>query len=176
MPPPEMSPRVLVAAVPARRLASCILTVSCNRLLSPVQLKIRPAISISPLRSCAAENSGSLTGERSASGIGCSAFGFGAAMLGGMPDDHDSTFGPGNRAGDDDCIILGQHLQHLQVGHRHRFIAHLTRHPQALEHAARKRAVADRTAMAEVFVVTLRPGEAAEMVAFDDPGVATPLG
>src|SRR5260370_31196844 len=61
LPPPDMTPRVLVDAVPDRRLAICIFTASCKIDLSPVRPNTTPATSISPTRSRAAENSGTFT-------------------------------------------------------------------------------------------------------------------
>src|SRR3984957_15042049 len=61
LPPPAISPRVLVEAVPARRFASCIRTASCSNDLWPLRPNTAPDNSKSPVRSRLAENNGTLT-------------------------------------------------------------------------------------------------------------------
>src|SRR5271163_2492930 len=113
LPPPEMNPRVLVAAVPERRLAICIFTASCKIDLSPIRPKTAPATSISPTRSRAAENSGTLTasGAFTASRRLCSAIGrlrrLAAALLGRMIHHHHRAVGAGHCARHQDRVVVG---------------------------------------------------------------------
>jgi hypothetical protein len=57
-PPPLTSPRVLVADVPARRFASCILTISKSRCSRGGCPAIDAGNSISPTDSCSGEKTG----------------------------------------------------------------------------------------------------------------------
>src|SRR5208282_721127 len=176
-PPPEMSPLVLVDAVPERRLASCIRTASCSSDRSPSRPKTAPATSSSPTFSWAAEYSGSLTGDRFLvrSGIGHPHIGA-AARAGGVMNDEQSAVGSGHRARDDDCVVAGKYLEHLEIQDGGSLIAHLPRHPHPFAHASGIRAVTDRSAVAEILVGAVRAGEAGEVVALDDAGVAVALG
>src|SRR5580700_5925500 len=121
LPPPEMNPRVLVDAVPERRLAICILTASCKIALSPVRPKTAPATSISPTRSRAAEKSGTFTasgGFAAASRYLRSAIDrlrLPDAFLGRVINDHHRAVGPGHRARHQDRVVVGQNFEHPQI-------------------------------------------------------------
>src|SRR5690348_1080240 len=148
LPPPEMNPRVLVEAVPARRLAICILTASYKIDLSPVRPKTAPATSISPTRSRAAEKSGTLTASGVSAGpryLPRSAIGRlrrpAVALLGRVTHDHRRAVGAGHRARHQDRIVVGQNFEHPQIEHRGALVAQLPRHPHPLAHAAWVRAV-----------------------------------
>src|SRR5271169_4831254 len=112
-PPPEIKPRVLVDAVPERRLAICIFTASCKSDLSPVRPKTAPATSISPTRSRAAENSGTLTasGAFTASRYLRSAIGrprrLAAPLLGRVTDHYHRAVGAGHRTRHQDRVVVG---------------------------------------------------------------------
>src|SRR3984957_8607299 len=104
-PPPEMSPLVLVDAVPERRFASCIRTASCSNDTSPSPPKTLPAASSTPIFSCAAEYSGSFTGDADCfsffmlrSGTDCHLDVGALARPGRMMDRKQSAVGSGHRA------------------------------------------------------------------------------
>ena len=74
--------------------------------------------------------------------------------------DHDRTaIGARHGAAQEDQILIGSHLDDLEVGHRHPLVAHPARHALTLEHASGKRPVTDRAAVAEVLVRTVRARE-----------------
>src|SRR6185437_14619749 len=178
---PEINPRVLVDAVPERRLAICIFTASYRIDLSPVRPNTVPATSISPTRSRAAENSGTLTasGAFAASRFLRSAIGrlrLADAFLGRVIDDHHRAVRAGHRTRDQDRVIVGQNLEHPQIHHRGALVTQLPRHPHPLAHAARIRAITDRAAVAEILVRAVRTGKAGKVMAPDDTSVAAPLG
>src|SRR5208337_4444276 len=176
-PPPEMSPLVLVDAVPERRLASCIRTASCSSDRSPSRPKTAPATSSSPIFSWAAEYSGSLTGDGFSFRSGIVHLHIGAAArTGRVMDDEQSAVGARHRARHDDGVVVGKYLEHLEIEDRGGLIAHLPRHPHPFAHAPGIRAVADRSAVAEILVGAVGAGKAGEMVALDDAGVAVALG
>src|SRR5437899_1648390 len=117
LPPPEMNPRVLVDAVPERRLAICIFTASCKIDLSPVRPNTAPATSISPRRSRAAENSGTFTasGGFTASRYLRSAISrlrLADVFLGRVINHHHRAVGSRHRTGDQDRVVVGQNLEH----------------------------------------------------------------
>src|SRR5579862_6171752 len=154
-PPPEMSPLVLVDAVPERRFASCIRTASCSSETSPSRPKTLPATSSSPTFSCAAEYSGSFTGDTAGfsffmlrSGTGRHLHVGALARAGRMMDREQSAVGSGHRARDDDCIVFGKNLEHFEIEDGGSLIAHLPRHPHPFAHASGVGAVTDRAAVA----------------------------
>src|SRR5277367_6752786 len=117
-PPPEMSPLVLVDAVPERRLASCIRTASCSSDTSPSRPKTLPATSSSPTFSCDAEYSGSFTGDADCfslfslrSGTGCHLYVRALARAGRMMNREQSAVGSGHRARDDHRVVVGKYLE-----------------------------------------------------------------
>src|SRR5438132_748720 len=155
-----MYPRVLVAAVPDRRLANCIRTASCKSDKCPLRPNTAPNNSISPVRSREAENSGTLTGwkacARPAETFCCSSMGLTrhrvAPFLCGMLDYDHTAIGSRDCARNQNRIVVGQNLDDFEIDNGCELIAHLSRHPQTLANPARIRAVANRTTVAEVFV------------------------
>src|SRR5579863_2052667 len=107
-----MRPLVLVDAVPERRFASCIRTASCSRDTSPSRPKTLPATSGSPTFSCAAEYSGSLTGDAVnfslRSGTGVHLYIRAAAWTGRMINGEQRAVGPGHGARNDDRVVVGK--------------------------------------------------------------------
>src|ERR1700693_2878623 len=111
LPPPEMNPRVLVDAVPERRLAICIFTASCKIDLSPVRPNTARATSISPTRSRAAENSGTFTASGAFTASRClrsaiARLRLADAFLGRVTDHDHRAVGAGHRPGDQDRVVF----------------------------------------------------------------------
>src|SRR5690348_12737285 len=129
-PPPEMKPLVLVAAVPRRRFASCILTASWSNELSPSRPNTTPETSKSPTRSRPAENSGTLTGLFCAAASAMSRHRLRPrSRARGMTYHDQRAIRPGHRARNQHRVVVGKDLDDLKIQHRGLFIAQLARHP-----------------------------------------------
>src|SRR5579885_704361 len=92
-----------------------------------------------------------------------------------MADDHDPAVGSGHAAGDGNSLVIGENFEQFKVLHGRGFVAQLTGHPKSLAHAAGKRAITDRAAVAEILVGAARVGKTLEMMAPDNAGIAAPL-
>src|SRR5262244_3211373 len=90
-------------------------------------------------------------------------------------DDHHAALRAGNRAFDEEQIILGPDLDDFQVLHRNALVAPMTGHALAFEDAPRVRAVADRAAVTEIFVRAVRARKTGEAPALDDAAEAVAL-
>src|SRR6185295_11399881 len=82
---------------------------------------------------------------------------------------HDDVIvrGAGDRAADEDDVVLGQDAQQLQVLDRDLLGAHLARHALALVDALRGQPTADRSAVPEVLVRAVRGAHALHVVLLD---------
>src|SRR5689334_2938042 len=96
-------------------------------------------------------------------------------LLGGMAHDDNAIICPGHRPRHQNQVIFAKNFEHPLIHDSHAFISHLTRHPQALADAARKRAIADRSPVPEVFMSSARVRKTGKMMTFDHAGITMTL-
>src|SRR5271155_4370425 len=92
-----------------------------------------------------------------------------------MMNHEQGAVGSGHCARNHNRVVLGKYLDHFEIENGRSRVAHLTRHPHPLAHAPGIRTVTNRSAMAEIFVGSVRAGESREMMPLDNPGVAMPF-
>src|SRR5579872_6444394 len=96
-------------------------------------------------------------------------------LLGGMAHDDDAFICPGHRSRHQNQTVFAKNFEHLLIHYSHAFISHLPRHPQAFADAARKRAVADRSAVPEIFMGSARVRKTGKMMTLDHAGITMTL-
>src|SRR5581483_3021358 len=154
LPPPLTSPRVFVACVPARRLASWLRTISWSSASRVGPASTAAGTSTSPTCARSCDTTGSVTAPSVIL----------PPRLRRLPDQHRPVPPPGDGAAHEEQMLLGADGDDLEVPRRDPLRAPAPGHPLALEDAAREGAVADRAAVPEVLVRAVGPGEARELV------------
>src|SRR6056297_2876751 len=164
-PPPDTSERVLVLWVPERRAASWAVTTWCITGTFGCTPKTSSSSSTSP----ASEPSIFFREMLAMSAcLSCHLSG----LLDGVAHDDDAAGGAGNRALDEQHVALGVGLDDLEVLGGDLLVAHVARHPLALEHPRREGARADGAGLAVALVVTVRRRLAGEVVTLHHTGEA----
>src|SRR5579859_7469781 len=147
---PSTSPRVLVLALPTRRLASCASTAWCISGRSGRTPKTASSTTIEETRSPAPLITSSCI----------------SASLRFLrpPDAHEAVAPAGHRAGKHEDAARRVRLHHQQIAHGHLLVAHVPGHAQPLEHAPRRRGRADGAGGAMPVRLAVRLGAAVEAV------------
>src|SRR5271170_1651854 len=93
-----------------------------------------------------------------------------------MPHRNNRPVRTRHRTGHQDCMVLRDNVDNLEIEHRRLLVPHLSGHPQTLAHPARIGAVTDRATVPEILMSPVRAGKSGEMMPLDYPGVAMALG
>src|SRR5262249_27327003 len=96
--------------------------------------------------------------------------------LGGVTDEHECAGRAGDRAADEEQVLLRVDRLDHHVLHGEPSGAHTTRHAHALEDASRGRARSDRAGRAVLALDTVASAKAVEAVPLHDTGEALALG
>src|SRR5450759_2509032 len=163
-PPPLTKARVFVAAVPARRFACCIRTVSYSRWRRTGWLNTAAGKAISPTTSLRCDTTGIVIASATVYLLDC------------RPDQHQAVSRPGNAAAHQHEVLCRPDLDHFQVLGGVAFITVLPGHALAFQHAAWVRPVTNRPAVAEVLVCPVTARKTGDPVALDDARKAAPFG
>src|SRR5437764_1140387 len=118
LPPPRTSPFSFVDAVPARRRAVCMRTMSARRARRSGSAKTVADNSIVPTSARACEKTGAVIGCVACwSGIGGSCRGTRGTprAAGALADDHRRAVRAGYRTANEDQVLVGAHLDDLEV-------------------------------------------------------------
>src|SRR5690349_15748097 len=129
LPDPATSARTLVLCVPARWPAWNCRTASYSSASFTSAANTSSASSISPTF---------LLLQSTTSTVGM-------PLPLGPPDHYIPAVRPRNRAFHHQHVILGVHLDHFQVPHRHALVTHVPRHAHTRQHPGREARCADRT-------------------------------